>query len=134
MGNNNSILNINDEDVPFYNNIRLDKVEGKIIKVLDINKFIIIIKHNYEYKKFLCKGYGYQIINNDEKEFSLAKLNSILNSIYPVLSITTFGTDENGYLLVKIESLNLKTNVNNIMLQQKNIKPEINYNYKKDKM
>jgi len=125
----NNIHYIDHENMEFHNNIIASKMLGKVIQVLGPNKFIIIIVHKRRYKKYLCKGYGYKPIDNADCNHITLKINTLLNMVDSVVDITSYGIDENGYLLVELNSNKFNDSINNLVKLDKNIEYEINYNH-----
>jgi hypothetical protein len=124
-----SIHNINHEKIKFHNNIIESGMLGKVIKVLSPNTFIIIIVHKRKIKKYLCKGYGYKPADNTDCNHIISKVNSILNTVDSLVDITSYGIDENGYLLVELNNNIFHDSINNTIRLEKGIDYEINYDH-----
>ena len=54
MGSFSSILEVTDNNLQFYNYIYQENLEGKILKVIDVNMFVLVVRHNGIFKKFIC--------------------------------------------------------------------------------
>ena len=132
MGITTSITKLKPDDLEFYNNIKAEDITARIVQVIDPTHFIMIIKHNGENKKFLCKGYGYKV--NDEKMNNelISKINMYLNNCSQLVKVNTHGTDDNGYLLVEIFCSRLNDTLNNLLKYEKGIDFEMNYDHFKN--
>jgi len=124
MGNGPSIADVNDSNID--NNIIEYNLEGKVLKVIDVNKYIIAVKYNHKIIKILCKGKGYKLKDADERNIAIAKINSLINMSDSLVIIDAFGIDENGQLLVEIRSYNFSDSINTILLSKKYIENETN--------
>ena len=124
MGNGPSIADVNDSNID--NNIIEYNLEGKVLKVIDVNKYIIAVKYNHKIRKILCKGKGYKLKDADERNIAIAKINSLINMSDSLVIIDAFGIDENGQLLVEIRSYNFSDSINTILLSKKYIENETN--------
>lgn len=122
MGITPSIANINDCNID--NNIKETNLEGKMLKVISVNKYIIAVKHNRTIRKILCKGKGYKLKDEDEKEIAIAKLNSLINMSYSLVTVDAFGIDENGLLLVELRNNILDNSVNRLLLLENYIEED----------
>lgn len=125
----NSMHNIEHENMEFYNNIIGYGIRGKVIKVLSPNTFIIIIVHKRKIKKYLCKGYGYKLIDNAYSDRIISQINMLLNTADSLVDITSYGIDENGYLLVELNNVLFDNSINNTIGLEKGIDHEINYDH-----
>ena len=124
MGNGPSIADVNDSNID--NNIIEYNLEGKVLKVIDVNKYIIAVKYNRKIRRILCKGKGYKLKDADEKNIAIAKINSLINMSDSLVIIDAFGIDETGQLLVEIRSYNFSDSINEILLSKKYIERETN--------
>ena len=124
MGNGPSIADVNDYNID--NNIIEYNLEGKVLKVIDVNKYIIAVKYNRKIRRILCKGKGYKLKDADEKNIAIAKINSLINMSDSLVIIDAFGIDETGQLLVEIRSYNFSDSINEILLSKKYIERETN--------
>ena len=122
MGITPSIANINDCNID--NNIKETNLEGKMLKVISVNKYIIAVKHNRTIRKILCKGKGYKLKDEDEKEIAIAKLISLINMSYSLVTVDAFGIDENGLLLVEIRNNILDNSINRLLLLENYIEED----------
>ena len=122
MGIAPSIANINDCNID--NNIKETNLEGKMLRVISVNKYIIAVKHNRTIRKILCKGKGYKLKDEDEKEIAIAKLNSLINMSYSLVTVDAFGIDENGLLLVEIRNNILDNSINRLLLLENYIEED----------
>lgn len=122
MGITPSIANINDCNID--NNIKETNLEGKMLKVISVNKYIIAVKHNRTIRKILCKGKGYKLKDEDEKEIAIAKLNSLINMSYSLVTVDAFGIDENGQLLVELRNNILDNSINRLLLLENYIEED----------
>ena len=93
------------------------------------NKFVVVVNHNRVLKKFICKGRGYKLKNKNDRINSILRLNTLLNLTGGLINVSSFGTDENGLLLVEMTRNKLDKSINNIMLMEQYIEREINYNF-----
>lgn len=122
MGSGPSIADINDSNID--NNIKENNLEGKMLKVISVNKYIIAVKHNRTIRKILCKGKGYKLKDEDEKEIAIAKLISLINMSYSLVTVDAFGIDENGLLLVEIRNNILDNSINRLLLLENYIEED----------
>lgn len=122
MGIAPSIANINDCNID--NNIKETNLEGKMLRVISVNKYIIAVKHNRTIRKILCKGKGYKLKDEDEKEIAIAKLISLINMSYSLVTVDAFGIDENGLLLVEIRNNILDNSINRLLLLENYIEED----------
>ena len=122
MGSGPSIADINDSNID--NNIKETNLESKMLKVISVNKYIIALKHNRTIRKILCKGKGYKLKDEDEKEIAIAKFNSLINMSYSLVTVDAFGIDENGLLLVEIRNNILSNSLNRILLLENYIEED----------
>ena len=125
----NRIHNIEHEKIEFYNNIIGHVIRGKVIKVLSPNKFIIVLVHKRKTKKYLCKGYGYKLIDDTYSNRIIAQINMLLNTVDSLVDITSYGIDENGYLLVELNNVLFDNSINNTIRFERCIDHEINYDH-----
>ena len=122
MGSGPSIADINDSNID--NNIKETNLESKMLKVISDNKYIIALKHNRTIRIILCKGKGYKLKDEDEKEIAIAKFNSLINMSYSLVTVDAFGIDENGLLLVEIRNNILSNSLNRILLLENYIEED----------
>lgn len=132
MGVVNSIINLNPDKVDFYNDIKEENLTARIVKVIDPSHFIVIIKYNGVNKKFLCKGYGYKVIDESQNNYLISKINMYLNDSEQLVQLNTHGTDENGYLLIEIFFNRLNNSLNTLLKLEKAIEFEMNYDHFKN--
>ena len=95
-----------------------------MLKVISVNKYIIAVKHNRTIRKILCKGKGYKLKDEDEKEIAIAKLISLINMSYSLVTVDAFGIDENGLLLVEIRNNILDNSINRLLLLENYIEED----------
>lgn len=132
MGVVNSIINLNPDKVDFYNDIKEQDLTARIVKVIDPSHFIAIIKYNGVNKKFLCKGYGYKVIDESQNNYLISKINMYLNDSEQLVQLNTHGTDENGYLLIEIFFNKLNKSLNTLLKLEKAVEFEMNYDHFKN--
>lgn len=90
------MIRINNCDIDFYHNIKKEFIRAQILRVIDINKFIVVVKHNYTLKKIFCKAKGYKLKNDENKLEALAKINGLINSNSLMVNLKTYGLDKDG--------------------------------------
>jgi len=123
MGSYHSLEKVNDCDIDFYHNIVQNKIKGKVLRVIDVNKYIIAIKHNFTLKKIICKAKGFKLKNQNDKLTAIAKFNGLANSENLIVYLKTYGLNKDGYLLIDISN-NKFDNFKTIMLRENYIEED----------
>tara|TARA_E500000178_G_C16747691_1_gene628963 strand:+ start:307 stop:723 length:417 start_codon:yes stop_codon:yes gene_type:complete len=133
MGNYNN-LKIKPKKFDLYGNIKDLEYKGRIDDIICKNnsfKFIIIAKINREYRKYICKGYGFKLkdTTDESKNECLSIINGYINKYNNDLNIYFNGIDENGTMLVTVSGENSNESLNDSLKFLDTTDIEINYDY-----
>ena len=127
MGNSIN-YKIGPENKDFYGNLKDVTYEGRVVQVIKENKFVINVNiPYYSSRKYIVKGYGYRTKDNKNLKDNLAIVNKYINGSSNKVNFYFHGMDENGTLLVTIDSEKQIKTLNEVMRESDNNEIELNY-------